>query len=51
VYTDVVIRQSINTTEMYSHHTKGKHLTQDDRLRIEAYCDDHKNYKEKNKWG
>jgi len=36
---------------MYSHHTKGKHLTQDDRLRIEAYCDDHKNYKEKNKWG
>ena len=31
---------------MYSHHTKGKHLTQDDRLRIEAYCDDHKNYKE-----
>lgn len=31
---------------MCNHHTKGKHLTQEDRVRIEAYCDDGKNYTE-----
>lgn len=31
---------------MCTHHSKGKHLTQDNRIRIEAYSDDHKDYKE-----
>lgn len=29
---------------MCNHHTKGRHLTQEDRTRIEAYCIDNKDY-------